>query len=112
MTEVAKAAEQIVKTGVVPTNTGSLSASNNYVTPNDGRLFLHVINGGGSTCNVTIAANKLVDGLTVPDRTVAVLAGTDQMIGPFDKDVYNDANDLISVTFDFITTVTLAAMRF
>lgn len=111
MADVAKAAEKIIKTGLDPTHTGSLNVSNNYQTPNNGRLFIYVTNGGGSASVVTIATPGTVDGLAIADRTVSVPAGEDRMIGPFPPHIYNNANGEIDVSFSFITSVTLAALN-
>ncbi len=111
MSDVALAAQKIVKTGIDPTHSGSLSVSDNYQTPNNGRLFIYVTNGGGGTSVVTIATPGTVDGLAVADRTVSIGTGEDAMIGPFPPHIYNNANGEIDVSFDVITSVTIAALN-
>lgn len=111
MADVSESVQRIDKDGLTPSYTGSLSAANTYQFYNDGRVFLHVKNGGGSPDTVTITAQKSVDGLDVPDRTVSVPAGEERMIGPFDRSVFNDANGLVNVTHSFITSVTQAVFK-
>ena len=111
MADVALAAQKIVKTGIDPVHTGSLSVANNYQTPNNGRLFIYVTNGGGSASVVTIATPGTVDGLAIADRTVSVTASEDRMIGPFPPHIYNNASGEIDVSFSFITSVTIAALN-
>ncbi len=79
---------------------------------NSGRMFIYVKNGGGSDCEVTIAAPRQQDGLDVEDRVVDVTAGEDEVIGPFPPAIYNadpGTDDTIEVTFEQVTTVTIAA---
>ncbi len=111
MADVSLALQAIIKTGLTPVQTGTLSVSDNYQIRNDGRTFLHVVNGGGSADVVTIVSQSVDDGLAVADRTVSVPAGEERMIGPFLKRVYNDASGLINVTHSFITSVTHGAFR-
>ncbi len=93
------------------TYTGSLSLANNYQFLNDGTMFLHVKNGGGSPDTVTIAAQPSVDGLDVPDRTVLVPAGEERIIGPLLRNVYNDSDGLVNFVHSFITSVTQGVFR-
>ena len=109
MADTAQAVLAIVKAGVEPAYTGSLDTANTYQTPNDGKTFIHVKNGGGSPDTVTIETVSVIDGLALADRTVSVPAGEERMIGPFQKDIYNDGNGLLNYTHSFITSVTQAA---
>lgn len=106
MADTAEAVQAIVKAGVQPTYTGSLSLSNNYQFPNDGKTFIHVKNGGGSDDTVTIVSQNTEDGLAVADRTIVVTAGEERVIGPLLKHVYNDGDGLVNFTHSFITSVT------
>lgn len=112
MADVAVTVEEIVRTGIDLTDTGSLSTSDTYLVPNDGKTFLHIKKSGATDCTVTIATPGTVDGLAVTDLTVTVPATTgDKMIGPFPRDIYNNASGQISVTFSNITGLTIAAAR-
>jgi len=76
----------------------------------DRRMFLHVKNGDSGSHTVTVATPNTVDGLAVTDLSVAVPAGEDRFIGPFPAPVYNSSGQ-ISVSFDAVTSVTIAAIR-
>ena len=109
MADTAQAVIAIVKTGGAdPTYTGSLSTGNVYQFPNDGKTFIHVKNGGGSSDTVTIVSQNSEDGLAVADRTVVVTNGEERMIGPFLPHVYNDGDGLVNFSHSFITSVTQA----
>ena len=111
MPDVAVAVQQILPTGLVEVPTGSLSVSDTYESENDGGTFIHILNGGGSPDTVTIISNKTVGGLAVADQAVVVAAGTEQLIGPFPPDIYNNSDGQIQWTHSFITTVTHAALH-
>jgi len=111
MADVAEAVKKIVPAGLTGTYTGSLSVSNVYQFLNDARIFIHVKNGGVSPDTVTIVSQKTVGGLAVADQTVAIAAGAEAMIGPFNPDIYNDANGKVNFSHSFITTVTQAAFH-
>lgn len=111
MADVAVSLQAVVPAGLAETLTGSLSVANTYQTPNDGRVFIEVANGGGSPDTVTIITNKTIGGLAVADRTVLVAAGATKLIGPFPPDIYNDADGLLNWTHSFITSVTHRALH-
>lgn len=106
MADTAEAVQNIVKSGLEPAYTGSLATDNTYQTPNDGKTFLHIVNGGGSSDTVTVL------GLDASDNVaVAVPAGEERMIGPFEPAKYNTGAELIEYTHSFITSVTQAALH-
>lgn len=78
---------------------------------NDGKVALYVDNGGANSINVTFATEVTVDGLTLPDRVVAVANGVAKLIGPFPTTTYNDANGLVQVTYSEVTSVTVAPIK-
>lgn len=81
---------------------------------NSGREFLAVKNGGGSSINVTISSgsNKCSFGVSGSnhDKVVAVAAGAEQFIGPFDKNQFNDVNGQVQITYSAVTSVTVAVL--
>lgn len=111
MANVTVAPQNIVPAGLTVIHTGSLSTSNNYKIRNDGRMFIRIVNGSGGSVVVTIVTQKQVGGNAVVDRAVTVLTVTEQNIGPFPPSIYNDSNGDIDVSFDVITSVTIAALH-
>lgn len=80
------------------------------IPSNDGKTWLHVKNGGGSTDTVTITAQVKCSQGFLHNATVAVPTVSDAMIGPFPA-YFNDANGNVQIAHSFITTVTSAAIR-
>lgn len=114
MADVAVTVQQITEVGLSPSFQGSLSASDRYQFPNDGRTILHVKKSGAGSCVATVVTPGTVGvgDLAIADRTVTIAASTgDVMIGPLPPSVYNDANGLCSVTFSEITGLTMAVLR-
>ena len=102
-------AQTIVITGLTPVYSG-VSANDEFA--NDGNMYLHVINGGGSPCNVTFTTPGKVAGVEIEDPVVAVPAGAERKIGPFPTDIFNAADGNVDVAFSFTTSVTAAPTKF
>jgi hypothetical protein len=84
---------------------------------NTGREVIHVINGGGSTCNLTIPTPTTAGGgLTIEDKTYAILTGEEIFIGQLDPALFNqpassaDAGK-VYLEYDFVTSVTVLVLR-
>lgn len=72
----------------------------------NGRTFLHVKNGGGSSDTVTLVTPGTVGpGLAIADNAVTVSNGTEKMIGPLDPALYGQ---VVTATHSFTTSVTCA----
>lgn len=102
--------QEVVKTGLVDSAAAADVAGDDFA--NDGNTLYNVINGGGSSINVTIASNYAnpPSGTANSDIVVAVGAGVTAKIGPFPQSGYNDANGQCNVTYSAVTTVTVAAI--
>ena len=111
MADVALTVSQSTPDGVDPVVNSALDTADNYQAQNDGKMFLHITNGGGGESIATIVSQKVDGGLALADRTVAVPAGEDRMVGPFPPGLYNDASGLVNVTFDVITSVSLSGLH-
>ena len=102
--------QQIARLGLNPTYSAA-DGSNQNAFANDGRTFLHVKNGGGSSINVTIDTPGTVDGLAVTNLVVAVPNAGERIIGPFPANVYNQSDGMAYVDWSAVTSVTVAALR-
>lgn len=96
-------------TGVDPA-LAAAAGGGDKVAPND-RGYLHVLNGSGSSMNVTI----VVPGNTQfaqaqPDVVIAVPAGAHRIIGPFPAVLADPADGLVAITYSLATSVTVAAI--
>ena len=80
---------------------------------NTGREVLHVINGATNVL-VTIITPRGPDGQAVTERVVTVVASTDEFIGPFPPEIFNQRGalgDIVHVDYDVITNVTVEVIR-
>jgi len=101
--------QQVVRTGLEET----LEAANvdgNKIA-NDGRILLHVKNGGASPITVTVQTPGTVDGLSVSDMTIVVTNAEERFIGPFPPGIYNQSDGSVYVDYSAVTSVTVAALR-
>lgn len=92
-------AQTLTSAGLLATYAAVDAANGNYFS-NNGKRTLHVKNGGVGSINVTIKQPTTVDGLTVPDRVVAVANGAEKFIGPFGTNTWNQP-DGTSVNVDW-----------
>lgn len=84
----------------------AVSSSDTLGDISNGRSFLHVKNGGGSSDTVTIVTPGTVSGLAIADLTVPVANGTEKFIGPLDPALFGPTG--ATVTHSFTTSVTAA----
>jgi hypothetical protein len=111
MATVVQTPDVATEAGVVPTALTGLSTANTYKFRNNGRTSLRVTNAGASPCTVTIIAAKSVGSHAVANQTVVVAAGTTQVIGALQRDIYNDVNGDASYTLSYITSVTVEVVQ-
>lgn len=77
----------------------------------DGRVFLHVKNGGGSAVTVTVGdPGRTPAGNPGTPSGVSVPAAGDRFI-PLQVGVVDASDGLVDVTYSGITSVTVAALR-
>lgn len=103
-----------------PTRTGATvstvtpTASTGDTFVNDGKVWLQVTNGSGSSINVTVNSTAAAGpGLAASNNVVAVAAGATKLIGPFPPAGFTDpATGLATVICSSVTSVTIAALKF
>ena len=113
MSDVPLAVQDIIRAGLAPAFTGSLSAANTYQVRNDGKTLLHFKKSAAVICTVTIVTTAEVDGKAVDDQEVAVPATTgDKMTGPFPPAIYNvKGQNYLEFTLSDVDGLTVAALR-
>lgn len=79
---------------------------------NTGREFFYADNGNGADWDITFVTQQTVGGLAVADKVVTVPAGESMLIGPFPKGLYNDGNAKVQVTYEGVTSLLVAVVRF
>lgn len=101
--------QSVTNAGAVVT-TASANVDGNYFV-NDGKTFLQVTNGGGSSITVTIDSPIECSQGGTHDITVTVAAGATKIIGFFDKNRFNAVTTgYVNITYSGVTTVTVAAV--
>ncbi len=112
MARVALTANQVVRTGFLSAPTAAETDGNSW--NNTGKEILHVINGATDVL-VTINTPRGPDGQDVTERVVTVSASSNQYLGPFPPETFNQrgsAGDVVHVDYDVITNVTVEVLRF
>ncbi len=112
MAEVRIEPQKILKSGIIPSYTGSLLTTNTYLVRNNGRIALHFKKSGAGDCVVTLQTPVQVSGLDVAENAVTVPATTgDKLIGPLPPSVFNDGLQDARFTLSEITGLTVAALE-
>jgi len=101
--------QQIAITGPAITYTAA-AGGGDKIAP-DGRTFLHVKNGGGSSITVTIDVPGTTYGQNNPDVPVTVPNAGERMIGPIPPEIANPSDGLVAIAYSAVTSVTVAAVR-
>lgn len=97
-------------TGLTP---AFAAAANTDQVRANGRTYLWVKNGSGSPINVTVITTAAFQGLGVADLVVAVPAGGEKIIGPFEKSVFGGVGadkELADIDYSATASVTRAAL--
>ena len=106
--------QEISEAGVVATY--AAATADGDVVANEGTIFLHVKNGGGSEITVTITAqttsvdSPLYGELTKANASKAIAGSAEAFIGPFQINAYNNTDEQIAITYTAVTSVTIAAL--
>lgn len=101
--------QQIAKTGLNPALVAADVAGDDI--PNTGREYLHVKNDDASSTTVTVDAKQTCSGGELHDLVVAVPAGEERLIGPFDPAIYNAADGNVEVSYSSVTSLTVGAFE-
>jgi len=98
------AVQDISTAGVVPTYAAATSGGDQF--SNNGRVMLHVKNGG-ATMTVTIVSQQACSQGSIHSTAVAVTSGGERMIGPFDPSRYSDGSGNTFLTYSAVASVTV-----
>ncbi len=94
--------------GVDPFPTAG-DASNGHAYQWSPSRVVAVRNGSGASINLIARVNATVDGLTVPDRTVAIPAGASRIVD-LRATAYQQVDGTCSVDLSASTTVTIGVL--
>lgn len=95
--------------GTTPTYNAAAAGGDKF-TPTK-RTWLHVKNASAGAITATITTTKTVAGQAVADVAVSVGAGGEEVIGPFDPEVFENADGLADIAWSATASVTFAVMR-
>lgn len=110
MARTATILPQSVSSNGLVVTFNAATASDAFV-PGTGRVLL-VNNASGASINVTFPSNLAVDGLTVPDRVVALANGKTLVFetgGQFNESLESDGT--VWVNYSALTSVTVALVQ-
>jgi hypothetical protein len=101
--------QEVTLLGISPTFSAADSVGDTF--KNYGKTIFHVKNGDTADKVVTIASNLCNYGEN-HDIVVTVPAGGERQIGHFDTQRFNNNSFKVSVSYDAVTSVTVAAIKY
>lgn len=106
------AVQDIVRAGLDPVFSAA-DVGGDQVPNADNMIFIHVKNGDASAHTVTVTSYAPdTPGRQSKDEVISVPASGERMAGPYPTNPFNNAQSQINVTYDAVTNVTIAAIRF
>lgn len=111
MARVALAVQQITRLGKAATYDAAQTDGNSFI--NTGKEVIHIKNGA-TNCILDVDTPRGPDGQSVVDRPITIVASTEQFIGPFPPEIFNQEGALGNVVhfnYDNIVNVTVAILR-
>jgi hypothetical protein len=100
--------QKINSNGVAPTFSAASATGDQF--KNDENTFLHVKNGSAASITVTISSQETCNHGFVHHLSIAVPAGGERMVGPFNRTRFNNDTGNVEVSYSAVTTVTVAAI--
>ena len=96
--------------GTVLAAPAAVDGSNGNSWTNTGREIIEITNGAASAITATFVTTGTFDVGTVAyaiaDLSVAIAASTTKVCGPFEKALFNDDDNLVTVSWSSGTTIT------
>lgn len=102
--------QTISRTGLIAAFVAASGGGDEFI--NTGTEFIRLKNDSAGTIVATIATPNSVDtDLAIADRTVSLAAGVERDIGPWPVSTYNDSNQKVQLTYDGVTSLTIAVIK-
>lgn len=109
--------QNIDNDGLTPSFASANSGGDDFVCQDDQRTYLEVLNGGGSTITVTVAAQQSsaqqsgVGAVAVSALTMSVAASGRGKLGPFGAAHIRGNDGKVQVSYSAVTSVTVGVFR-
>ncbi len=84
-------------------------AAGGDVVPNNGDMWVEIINGDASPTTVTAATPATIQGVAIADPTLTVAAGARRKWGPFDPGIFNNSSGQVAFTYSNSTSIEIGA---
>lgn len=101
--------QDVTAAGITPSYTAADVDGDLFA--NNGRVMLHIKNGGTASITVTIVSAKTCNFGFQHDVPVTIDDGSEKMIGPFTPERFNDGGGMVQVNYSAVASVTVAALE-
>jgi hypothetical protein len=100
--------QTLTKAGSQPSLAACASGGDEFA--NSGNTIILITNANASSRTLTIVSQATMDGLAVADRSVTIPGTDDTFITDLDKNVYNDTNGRVQLTYSTEVDLTIAIL--
>lgn len=109
MARTTLSSQSLSLAGIIPTFVAAIADGHAFRSA--GATFIHVKNASGVSVNVTIPTPMKYGGLDVSDVVVAIAAGAEKLIGPFNPSLFNQLDGLVYVDYSVTASITIAIIN-
>lgn len=88
--------------------TAADSEGDDFVNDGDVLLMVCHTNGGGSSVTLTVTTVMEIDDEEVADKTITIAAGENHLLGPFPRNIYNDTDGAVALSWSAATDIEVA----
>ena len=74
-------------------------------------ILVRHVNGAGTSVDLTVVTTAVVDGESVQDKVITMAPGENHLLGPFNRRVYGDPDDMVSLGYSDATDIEVAVIR-
>lgn len=93
------------------TFTAADSLGDDFVNNESELLLVRHTNGAGSSVTLTVTSTMQVDGEDVPDKQITIGPGENHLLGPFPRNIYNDAEGVVALSWSDATDIEVALIK-
>lgn len=103
-------AQQIDTSGIAPSYAAADVAGDVFAHAAD--VFVHIKNGDASSHTASVVS-QFTDspGISAANLDITVPAGEERMFGPFNGRVFANSDGNVEITYDDVTSVTVAVLK-
>jgi hypothetical protein len=86
-------------------------ARDTFQTSGREMVLVRHVNDAGTSVDLTVVTTAVVDGESVQDKVITIASGENHLLGPFNRKVYGDPDDKVTIQYSDATDIEVAVLR-